>query len=220
MNISSKEEQRKITVLLVDDHPMVQGGLLACLEYYDDIDVVGLCNDGKDALNKVKKLKPNVILMDVSMPLMNGIDATEIITEQYPDTKVLIFSMHDSSEFVYSAIQAGASGYVLKDTSSEDVYHAIKSVVEGNRHFSSSIAKMLIEAPLKNEHDKLTTREQVILSHVAQGFSSKDIAKKLEISFRTVEAHRRNIKIKLKIECLADLVRYAINNGLVNHKNK
>jgi len=212
------EEQQKTTVLLVDDHPMVKSGLLTCLEYYDDIDVVGLCNDGKDALNKVKELKPNVILMDVSMPLMNGIDATEIITEQFPETKVLIFSMHDSSEFVHSAIQAGASGYVLKDTSSEEVYHAIKAVEEGNKHFSSSIAKMLIENPLKREHDKLTTREQVILSYVAQGFSSKEIAKKLEISFRTVEAHRRNIKIKLKIECLADLVRYAINNGLVKQK--
>jgi two-component system NarL family response regulator len=214
------EEQQKITVLLVDDHPMVKSGLLTCLEYYDDIDVVGLCNDGKDALNKVKELRPNVILMDVSMPLMNGIDATEIITEQFPDTKVLIFSMHDSSEFVHSAIQAGASGYVLKDTSSEEVYTAIKSVVAGNKHFSNSISKMLIETPLKKEQHKLTTREQVILSYVAQGYSSKEIAKKLEISFRTVEAHRRNIKDKLNIECLADMVRYAIDNGLVKHKEK
>lgn len=222
MNIDinrSEKKQSKITVLLVDDHPMVQGGLLACLEYYDDIDVVGLCNDGKDALGKVKALKPNVILMDVSMPRMNGIDATEIITEQSPDSKVLIFSMHDSSEFVHSAIQAGACGYVLKDTSSEEVYEAIKAVAKGNSYFSSSIAKMLIETPLKREPDKLTTREQVILSYVAQGFSSKEIAKKLQISFRTVDAHRRNIKTKLNIESLADLVRYAINHGLIKQKD-
>ncbi|MBA6289136.1 response regulator transcription factor [Colwellia sp. MB3u-4] len=218
--IHDNKPQKKISVLLVDDHPMVQGGLSACLAYYDDIEVIGVAHDGKDALNKAKELKPNVILMDVSMPLMNGIDATEIITEQLPDTKVLIFTMHNSSEFVHSAIQAGASGYVLKDTSSEEVYFAIKAVTKGNTHFSSSIAKMLQESPLKMENDKLTTREQVILSFVAQGFSSKDIAKKLDISFRTVEAHRRNIKAKLNIESLADLVRFAINHGLINKEGE
>jgi two-component system NarL family response regulator len=216
MNIDSNEKiQRTITVLLVDDHPMVQSGLLACLKYYDDIDVVGFSIDGKGALDKVSELKPNVILMDVSMPLMNGIDATEIITEQFPETKVLIFSMHDSSEFVHSAIQAGASGYVLKDTSSEEVYCGIKAVAAGNTYFSCSIAKMLIQKPLRQEQERLTTREQVILSYVAQGFSSKEVATKLQISFRTVDAHRRNIKVKLNIESLADLVRYAINHGLI-----
>ena len=149
------------------------------------------------------------------MPSMNGIDATEIITEQLPDTKVLIFSMHDTAEFVRSAIQAGASGYVLKDTSSEEVYYAIKAVAKGNTHFSSSIAKTLIEHPAKAEDDKLTTREQVILSLVAQGLSSKEVAKELNISFRTVDAHRRNIKSKLNIDSLVDLVRYAINHGLI-----
>ncbi|MFT5296307.1 MAG: two-component system nitrate/nitrite response regulator NarL [Colwellia sp.] len=218
--IHDDKQQAKTSVLLVDDHPMVQGGLSACLAYYDDIEVIGVAHDGKDALNKAQELKPNVILMDVSMPLMNGIDATEIITEQLPDTKVLIFTMHNSAEFVHSAIQAGASGYVLKDTSSEEVYFAIKAVTKGNTHFSSSIAKMLQESPLKIENDKLTTREQVILSSVAQGFSSKNIAKKLDISFRTVEAHRRNIKAKLNIESLADLVRFAINHGLINKEGE
>ncbi|MBA6327465.1 response regulator transcription factor [Colwellia sp. MB02u-6] len=218
--IHDNKQQEKISVLLVDDHPMVQGGLSACLAYYDDIEVIGVAHDGKDALNKANELKPNVILMDVSMPIMNGIDATEIITEQLPDTKVLIFTMHNSSEFVHSAIQAGAAGYILKDTSSEEVYFAIKAVTKGNSHFSRSIAKMLQESPLKIENDKLTTREQVILSFVAQGFSSKDIAKKLDISFRTVEAHRRNIKAKLNIESLADLVRFAINHGLINKEGE
>lgn len=208
-------KESKISLLLVDDHPMVQGGLLACFSYYDDIEVLGVSNDGATALAKAIELKPDVILMDVSMPSMNGIDATEIITERLPDTKVLIFSMHDSAEFVRSAIQAGASGYVLKDTSSEEVYYAIKAVAKGNTHFSSSIAKTLIEHPVKIENDKLTTREQVILSLVAQGLSSKEVARKLNISFRTVDAHRRNIKTKLNIDCVADLVRYAINHGLI-----
>ncbi len=216
MKINTDETpHNKISVLLVDDHPMVQGGLLACLSYYDDIEVVGVTNDGHSALDKAIELEPDVVLMDVSMPLMNGIDATEIITEQLSSTKVLIFSMHDSSEFVRSAIQAGASGYVLKDTSSEEVYYAIKAIAKGNTHFSSSIAKMLIENPVKPENDKLTTREQVILSLVAQGLSSKEVARKLDISFRTVDAHRRNIKTKLNLESVVDLVRYAINHGLI-----
>jgi len=208
-------QTNKITLLLVDDHPMVQDGLLACFSYYDDIEVLGVSNDGETALAEAMALKPDVILMDVSMPSMNGIDATEIITEQLPETKVLIFSMHDTAEFVRSAIQAGASGYVLKDTSSEEVYYAIKAVAKGNTHFSSSIAKTLIEHPAKAEDDKLTTREQVILSLVAQGLSSKEVAKELNISFRTVDAHRRNIKSKLNIDSLVDLVRYAINHGLI-----
>ena len=208
-------DDNKITVMLVDDHPMVQGGLRACLSFYEDIEVVGSTTEGKEALNKALELKPDVILMDISMPYMNGIDATEIITDQLDDTKVLIFSMHDSAEFVSSSIQAGASGYILKDTTSEEVYYAIKAVANGKTHFSSSIAKVLIENPVKAGNEKLTTREQVILSYIAQGNSSKEIARILNISYRTVEAHRRNIKAKLNIDSLAELVRYAVNHGLV-----
>jgi two-component system NarL family response regulator len=207
---------RKITVLLVDDHPMVQDGLTACLSYYDDIQVAAACTNGKDALDKALSLKPDVILMDVSMPIMNGIDATEIITDKIPDTKILIFSMHESSEFVTSSIQAGASGYISKDTTSEEVYFAIKTIAEGKTHFSSSIAMSLIENPIRSENEKLTTREQVILTWIARGLSSKEVARKLSISYRTVEAHRRNIRTKLNIESLAELVRYAVNHGLVD----
>jgi two-component system NarL family response regulator len=214
-NHNVNDELKPISVLLVDDHPMVQGGLIACLAFYDDITIAGTCSNGADALTQAKALKPDVILMDVSMPDMNGIDATEIITEQCPNVKILIFSMHDSQAFVSSAIQAGASGYVLKDTSSEEVYYAIKAIAKGNTHFSSSIAKMLIENPIKQESEKLTTREQVILSNVARGLSSKEVARKLNISFRTVDAHRRNIKVKLNIESLAELVRYAVSHGLI-----
>lgn len=206
-----------ITVLLVDDHPMVQSGLSACLSYYPDVKVIGNVNDGQFALEKAQELQPDVILMDISMPTLNGIDATEIITEQLENSKVLIFSMHNSLEFVTSAIQAGASGYILKDTSSEEVYYAIKAVASGKKHYSSSITQMLIENPAKQDTGKLTTREQLVLSHIAKGLSSKEIAKELAISFRTVEAHRRNIKSKLKIDTLAELIRYAVNYGLVGN---
>jgi len=214
MNANNNEKDN-ISVMLVDDHPMVQGGLMACLAFYDDITIVGTTNDGIDALKKAKELKPDVIMMDVSMPKMNGIDATEIITEQLPNTRVLIFSMHDNPEFVRSAIAAGANGYVLKDTSSEEVYFAIKSVAKGNTHFSNSISKMLIDNPIKVEKNKLTTREQVILSYVASGLSSKAVARKLDISFRTVDVHRRNIKAKLEMDTLAELIRYAVSQGLI-----
>jgi len=214
MNLNN-DQTNQISVMLVDDHPMVQGGLMACLAYYDDINIVGSINDGDEVLNKAKELQPDVIMMDISMPKMNGIDATEIVSEQLPNTRVLIFSMHDNPEFVRNAIEAGASGYILKDTSSEEVYFAIKSVAKGNTHFSSSISKMLLENPMKADKDKLTTREQVILSYVASGLSSKAVARKLDISFRTVDVHRRNIKAKLKIETLAELVRYAVNHGLI-----
>lgn len=206
------------TVLLVDDHPMVQDGLTACLSYYPDIKIIGTTQDGKNALSHALRLKPDVILMDISMPDMNGIDATEIITEQLSNTKVLIFSMHDSLEFVNSAVQAGASGYILKDTGSAEVYAAIKAVAAGTMHFSPSIATALTDNPLEEEDErsKLTTREQVILAYIAQGLSNKAVAKNLGISFRTVEAHRRNIKTKLQIESLADLIRYAVNHGLID----
>jgi len=214
----SNVKQAPILVQIVDDHPMVQGGLKACLSFYDDIVIVGSTDDGSDALNKAIELKPDVILMDISMPTMNGIDATEIITEQLPETKILILSMHSNPEFVKSAIQAGAVGYLLKDTTSEEIYYAIKAAANGQTHFSSSIAKLLIDNPVNtSESEKLTTREQVVLSYLAQGKTSKEIAKILNISFRTVEAHRRNMKTKLGIHSLAKLISYAVKHGIIKN---
>ena len=205
-----------IKVMLVDDHPMVQDGLSACLSFYDDIQIVGRCNDGSEVLNTAQACQPDVILMDISMPKLNGLEATEIITESLDSAKVLIFSMHESAEFVTNAVQAGASGYILKDTNSEEVYQAIKSIAQGKSYFSSSIAKMLIENPPAQANARLTAREQMILSYIAKGQSSKDIAQTLTISVRTVEAHRRNIKSKLNLDSLAELVRYAMNQGLID----
>lgn len=205
-----------INVMLVDDHPMVQDGLSACLSFYDDIAIVGNCGDGSAVLETAKQCQPDVILMDISMPKLNGLEATEIISEALTDTKILIFSMHESVEFVTNAVQAGASGYILKDTNSEEVYQAIKSVAQGKSYFSSSIAKMLIDHPPTQNNQRLTAREQMILSYIAQGQSSKEIAQTLTISFRTVEAHRRNIKSKLQLDSLAELVCYAVNQGLID----
>jgi len=207
----------RIRLLIVDDHPMVQSGLQACLSFYPDIEMVGIIDNGLEAIDATLSIKPDVVLMDISMPKLNGIDATEIIIEQLPGVKILVFSMHENPEFVVNAVNAGASGYILKDTSAEEVYRAIKVVAAGKSFFSSSVADMLINRPKYNDDSKLTSREQVILAHIAKGFSSKEIAQKLNISFRTVEAHRRNIKSKLNTETLADMVRYAIAHGLVEN---
>ena len=207
----------RIRLLIVDDHPMVQSGLQSCLSFYPDIEMVGIIDNGLEAIDATLSIKPDVVLMDISMPKLNGIDATEIIIEQIPGVKILVFSMHENPEFVVNAVNAGASGYILKDTSAEEVYRAIKVVAAGKSFFSSSVADMLINRPKYNDDSKLTSREQVILAHIAKGFSSKEIAQKLNISFRTVEAHRRNIKSKLNTETLADMVRYAIAHGLVEN---
>jgi two-component system NarL family response regulator len=208
-------EAQITTVLLVDDHPMVQSGLSSCLSFYEDIQIVGAISDGALALDTAIETQPDVILMDISMPKLNGIDASEVILEKLPETRILIFSMHENAEFVTSAMQAGAYGYILKNTSSEEVYKAIKAVAVGEKYYSSSIAQLLLESPPKPDNEKLTTREQVILSYIANGKSSKEIARILNISFRTIESHRRNIKFKLGIESLAEMVRYAVEHGLV-----
>ena len=201
--------------MLVDDHPMVQDGLSACLSYYNDIEVVCAVNDGNTVLNAAIETRPDIILMDISMPLLNGLDATEIIKEALPQTHVLIFSMHDSKEFVSTAVRVGAAGYILKDTHSEEVYHAIKTVASGKPYFSSKLAKALIKSATTTPDNRLTTREQVVLGCIAEGKSSKEIATALCISTRTVDAHRRNIKSKLEIDSLAELVRYALDHGLI-----
>ena len=192
---------------------MVIGGLTACLTHYDDMIVVGQAVNGEEGIQQCLKLKPDVVLMDVSMPTMNGIDATELMLEKAADTKILIFSMHENPEFVANIMAAGAHGFILKDTSAEEIHFAIKSVYEGRSYFSGSIATGILENPI-TKNETLTTREQNILAFIADGFSSKEIANALDISSRTVEAHRRNIKAKLGIESFAELIRYALDHGI------
>jgi len=208
------KNNNKISVLIADDHPMVRDGLVSCLAYYDDIQIIGEAKNGEQAIALSIELKPDVVLMDVSMPLMNGIDATEILVEQTPNIKILAFSMHDNPEFVSSVIEAGASGYILKDVKSDEVYYAIKAVNDGRTYFSSTVAKNLLENPSKGLTERLTSREQSVLSLVSNGMSNKQISSQLNISVRTVEAHRRNIKTKLEIDSLAELIKYAIDHGL------
>jgi two-component system nitrate/nitrite response regulator NarL len=209
-----------INILLVDDHPLVRDGIRARLESEEGISVIGEAQNGQEALDFVAQRAPDVALMDVSMPVMNGLDATKIFKEQHPEIRVLILSMHDSREYILQLIQSGASGYILKDVSSDELIKAIETVHQGGTYFSSSASQSLFSADQPQTQTEevaaLTPREATVLKQLAEGKSNKEIARILDISVRTVETHRQNIKQKLNIHTAAGLARYAIENGLVD----
>ncbi|WP_085906984.1 response regulator transcription factor [Kiloniella majae] len=209
-------EKTVISVLLCDDHPLVRDGLRSCLELYDNIEVIGEATTGAEALAKAEELRPDVVLMDINMPELNGLDATEMFAEKYPEIKLLILSMHNNREYISSALRYGARGYVLKDVPSQEVVAAIEAVHLGGTYFSSGVSKILMSYQDNDAEGPLTTREQTILLLLAEGKSNKHVALELDISVRTVETHRKNIKRKLDISSTAGLTRYAIENGLLS----
>ena len=201
-------------VLIVDDHPMVAEGIASILEIYDDVEVVGILSNGLEAVEKAPDLRPDVILMDLNMPKLGGLSATELLLERIPDTKILILSMHDSPEYISTALSHGAKGYVLKDVQTEEIKQAIDAVQAGQRYLCTG-ARGSLEPKDDDMREALTGREQTILLQLAQGKSNKDVASALEISVRTVETHRKNIKRKLGISSTAGLTRYAMEHGVL-----
>ncbi|WP_419238416.1 response regulator [Photobacterium leiognathi subsp. mandapamensis] len=212
--------EQTIKVVIVDDHQVVIDGFIARLQLEPDIDVIGTASNGIEALEVISQLDPNVILMDISMPIMNGIDATAQIKKQYPDAKVLMLTMHDNREYIMKVMQVGAMGYMLKEISAEKMVQAIKTVNQGATYFCETTSQTIFTqaaAPIAApEVNPLSRREEGILKHVAQGLSSKQIAKALDISYRTVETHRQNIKHKLDLHSTAELAKYALEKGLVD----
>lgn len=216
--------EEKIKILIADDHRLVREGLKALLESQSDIEIVGEASDGHETIKKTKELQPDIVLMDISMPNLNGLEATRTIRRKYPNTKVLILTMHLNDEYIFQSLQLGASGYLLKENAAEDLINAIRSVQEGNSYLSPSISKTVIEAYLRKRttgkggsaFEVLTAREREILQLIAEGFTNKEIGKKLYISTKTVEAHRAHIMKKLDIHEVAKLVRFAIQKGLVD----
>ena len=202
-----------IKVLIVDDHPMVADGIRAILETYDDIVVVGTLSNGQEVIDQAAELAPDVILLDLNMPLVNGLSATEILLENHPDTRILILSMHDTPEYINTALSHGAMGYVLKDVPTEEIRRAIDTVMAGARYLCPGAEGSL--TPADGATEALTSREQTILLQLAQGKSNKDVAVELDISVRTVETHRKNIKRKLGISSTAGLTRYALEHGVL-----
>jgi len=205
---------RATRVVIVDDHPMVTEGIEAILETYDDINVVGTLNNGQAIIDQVDDLAPDVILLDLNMPDMNGLSATEILLEKRPDMRVLILSMHDTPEYIQTALSHGAKGYVLKDVPTEEIKTAIDTVMAGQQYLCTGASTAL--APKTHDgRETLTSREQTILLQLAQGNSNKQVAAALDISVRTVETHRKNIKRKLGISTTAGLTRYALEHGVL-----
>lgn len=213
------ELSRSIRVLLVDDHPLVLDGIQARLEAVNGIEVIGLAHDGAKALALAASLQPDVVLMDVSMPVMNGLEAAQLFQQRYPDIRVLILSMHDNREYILKVMQSGARGYLLKDVSSDELVSAIEAVALGNTYFCHSASQSLFSnfsaAAMAEPTQPLTKRELTVLKLLAEGKSNKIMAATLNISVRTVETHRQNIKTKLGIQTAAGLARYAIETGLV-----
>ena len=206
-----------IRVMLVDDHILVLEGIRARLEQEEGIEVVGQATDGLEALELVNDLQPDVIMMDVSMPNMNGIETTKIFRERYPELKVLILSMHDNREYISQLMFHGAKGYILKDVSVEEMVRAIRTVADGATYICRAATETLFRHGEAGDAgmSRLTHREEAILGRVAKGLSSKAISNELNISVRTVETHRQNIKTKLNLNTTAELTKYAYDQKLI-----
>jgi len=214
----------KIRVVLADDHTVVRQGLRALLMSEEDIEIVGEAENGRQAFQLVKKLLPDVAVIDIAMPVLNGLEATRQITRSVPSTKVLILSSYSDDEYVQQLTEAGAAGYLVKQTAATDLLKAIRETHKGNAFFSPAIAKRLRDQcresfvtgqPVKRRSDYLTTREAEVLQLIAEGRANKQIAAELCISIKTVEKHRQQVMNKLGIHDVAGLTRHAISKGII-----
>jgi two-component system nitrate/nitrite response regulator NarL len=210
-----------IKVLVADDHPVVRKGIQIYLAKQKNMRLVGEAVDGDEALRKARELSPDVVLMDISMPGMNGLAVTEVLRKEAPDMKVLILSVHSNKQYIFRVIQAGAHGYVSKEAPPEEVLRAIESVYEGEPHFSEDVRRdalnqFVIGGGKKPPFAQLTSREREVLIHIADGESNKEIADRLNIGVRTIETHRERIMRRLNIHSVAGLTKYAIANGLIS----
>jgi len=215
---------KPIRILLADDHNVMRRGLRLLLESQPGFTIVGEAADGRQAVELAKEARPDVVVLDIAMPHLSGTDAAHRITELLPGTAIVILSMHSDEGYMLRALKAGAKGYLLKDSSEDDLIEAIKAVTSGKAFFSPEISKMLAEdyvRDLRNRgaedsYDLLTAREREILHLLAEGKSNKEIATLLNLSLFTVETHRRNLQDKLGVHSLAELILYAVRKGVVS----
>jgi two-component system nitrate/nitrite response regulator NarL len=220
------KRKKKIRILLADDHPVVRKGIGTWLSEVEDLDVVGEAVNGQEAIQKVKELSPDIVLMDVDMPKMGGLEATKIIRKEFPNTRVLILSMHTNKAVVLQIIQSGAQGYVLKDAPPADILRAIDSLDGGETFFSPNISQIVLNQYLAESGaepasgaGQLTNRERQVLAMISEGQSNKEMASKLGVGVRTIETHRERMMAKLDIHSVAGLTKFAIANGIVNLEN-
>lgn len=200
----------KIKVLLVDNHPLVLDGLKKVLETFSHIEIVGTAGLALTGLEIAASLQPAVVLMDINMPKLNGIDAIELFKREVPKCRVVMLSMHDTREYISSSVARGASGYILKDVPTVEIVAAIEAVAEGGTYFSSGVREALVD-PKPMDTGPLTSREHAVLLLIADGKSNRDIAESLNASVATVETHRKNLKKKLGVTTTAGLVRYVLD---------
>ena len=211
-----------IRVLLVDDHAILRAGLRALLSAYSDIQVVGEAADGTEALTRVNELSPDVVVMDIAMPGVNGLVATRQILQAHPKTKILILTQYDNKEYVLPLMKAGAAGYVLKQAVGTDLVTAIRAVARGESFLHPSAAKVVLDAYLQDSaagsddpYSQLTEREREVLILVAQGHSTREIGKTLHISPNTVDVHRAHLMRKLNLHSIAEISTFAVRHGLL-----
>ncbi|MCU0415846.1 MAG: response regulator transcription factor [Cytophagaceae bacterium] len=220
---------KMIQVVLVDDHSIVRDGVRATLKDQKNIKIIGEASNGKDAVKLVSELEPDVVIMDIAMPEMNGIEATDLLTKKKIQSKVIILSMHDNETYVLKSVEAGAMGYLLKDVDKEEFVKAINVVASGEKYFNTTISTLLVngylnkvkQGELKTSEDEsegefdLTKRERGILKMIVDGRNNREIADGLGISVRTIETHRANIMKKLKVKNAVELVKVAIEEKIV-----
>ncbi|GAB3514409.1 response regulator [Emticicia fontis] len=214
----------KIKLMIVDDHAVVRKGIINLLEDEENIDIVGEASDGIEALEGIKDLKPNIILLDLSMPKMTGFEVAKIISQKYSAVRSIIFSMHNNQEYMVQAVENGAMGYLLKDTSKEEILRALDTVASGNKYFPPTVSAMIIDGLMNQKKNNgsstskeasaivnvLSKQEKVILNYIVEGLNSQEISEKLKLSVRTVSNHRANILRKTQVKNTAELVRLAV----------
>jgi two-component system response regulator NreC len=214
-----------IRVLLAEDHTIVRKGLRALLEDELDIEVIGEAQDGRDAVQMVDQLHPDIVLMDISMPGLNGLEATRQIKARFPEARVLVLTRHANKEYVYQILRAGASGYVVKQAAPTELVLAIQAVYRGGTFLSPSISGKVVEEYIQrteamvsseDSYDRLTPREREVLQLIAEGHTGPEIAEMLHISVKTVGHHRTNLMSKLEIHSAAELTQYAIRKGVIS----
>jgi len=218
MRVSNTKQ--KIKILVADDHPVVRKGLQLCLARQERLKIMGEAADGDEAVLKTKELRPDVLLLDISMPKMNGLAVTEMLRKEVPETKILILSVHNNKEYILRVIQAGAHGYISKEASPEELLEALETVHSGAAFFSPEIAQAALNQLVTNGGKKepfaeLTVREREVLVLIAEGKSNKEIASALDVGVRTIETHRERIMRRLNIHSVAGLTKFAIANGMI-----
>lgn len=208
---------RRIRILLVDDHAIVRQGFKLILSQQPDMEVVGEAGDGVEAVERTLELKPNLVIMDIAMPRVNGVEATRRITENSPECSVLVLSMHKDAVYVREALRAGAKGYLLKDAIDHDLLRAVRAVANGEGFLSPEISRTVLDEFTRTEDpfDLLTAREREVMQMLAEGKVAKEIATALDISVYTVDAHRGRIMKKLGLHSSTEIVRFAMRKGLI-----